>query len=78
MFSVFVFSLIPYCSSDAWTGNVSSHESGEKLSFHGSRIIDKVIEDLLPHGLYHAKHLLLAGSRYVNPCMCFLVCVPGG
>ncbi|KXJ23738.1 palmitoleoyl-protein carboxylesterase notum1a [Exaiptasia diaphana] len=54
--------LIPYCSSDAWTGNASRHETGEKFSFLGSRIIEKVIEDILPQGLYRAKHLLLAGS----------------
>ncbi|EDO46655.1 predicted protein, partial [Nematostella vectensis] len=54
--------LIPYCSSDAWSGNASRHETGEKFSFLGARILEKVIEDLLPRGLYNAKHLLLAGS----------------
>ncbi|KAK3698719.1 hypothetical protein QZH41_010755, partial [Actinostola sp. cb2023] len=54
--------LIPYCSSDAWSGNATSRETGERFSFLGSRIIEKVIEDLLAKGLYHAEHLLLAGS----------------
>ncbi|XP_028411834.1 palmitoleoyl-protein carboxylesterase NOTUM-like isoform X2 [Dendronephthya gigantea] len=54
--------LIPYCSSDAWSGNVSRQESGGKFSFMGYRIINEVIKELLPQGLLEAKHLLLAGS----------------
>lgn len=53
---------VPYCSSDAWSGNASSWETGERFSFLGTRILARVIEELLPLGLYHAKHLLLAGS----------------
>lgn len=53
---------VPYCSSDIWSGNASKHETGKSFSFLGTRIIDKVIELLLPQGLYRARHLLLAGS----------------
>lgn len=53
---------IPYCSSDVWSGNASKRETGGQFSFLGTRILARVIEELLPEGLYHAKHLLLAGS----------------
>ncbi|KAL9969046.1 hypothetical protein ACROYT_G021210 [Oculina patagonica] len=53
---------IPYCSSDAWSGNASRWETGERFSFLGTRILEKVIKELMFKGLYHAKHLLLAGS----------------
>lgn len=53
---------IPYCSSDAWSGNASRWETGERFSFLGTRILVRVIDELLQEGLYHAKHLLLAGS----------------
>lgn len=49
---------VPYCSSDAWSGNASRGE----FSFLGTRILDKVFDDLLLRGLYNAKHLLIAGS----------------
>lgn len=54
--------LVPYCSSDAWSGNVSRFESGGQFSFMGYRIINEVIQELLPQGLLEAKHLLMAGS----------------
>ena len=42
------------------------------FSFLGTRILDKVIDALLLEGLYHSKHLLLAGSRYKTlPCDAF-------
>lgn len=52
---------IPYCSSDAWSGNASI-ETGRRFSFLGTRILDRVIEELLSEGLSIARHLLLAGS----------------
>lgn len=54
--------LVPYCSSDAWSGNASREEARGNFSFLGTRILDKVIDALLLEGLYHSKHLLLAGS----------------
>ena len=54
--------LVPYCSSDAWSGNISRFESGGKFSFMGYRIINEVIQELLPQGLREAKRLLMAGS----------------
>ena len=39
------------------------HSVGE-FSFLGTRILDKVFDDLLLRGLYNSKHLLIAGSRY--------------
>lgn len=54
--------LVPYCSSDAWSGNVSRAESGGKFSFMGYRIIDEVVQELLLQGLVDAKQLLMAGS----------------
>ncbi|CAN7999438.1 unnamed protein product, partial [Ixodes hexagonus] len=53
--------LIPYCSSDAWSGSTSGKtEAG--YAFMGSLIVQEVILELLDRGLYEAKMLLLAGS----------------
>ena len=38
----------------------------ERFSFLGTRILEKVIEELMRKGLADAKRLLLAGSRSVN------------
>lgn len=38
----------------------------ERFSFLGTRILEKVIEELMSKGLYHAKRLLLAGSRSLH------------
>ena len=38
----------------------------ERFSFLGTRILEKVIEELMTKGLADAKRLLLAGSRSVN------------
>ncbi|XP_046847852.1 palmitoleoyl-protein carboxylesterase NOTUM-like isoform X2 [Xenia sp. Carnegie-2017] len=54
--------LVPYCSSDVWSGNISKSESGGKFSFMGYRIINEVIRELLMNGLMGAKQLILAGS----------------
>lgn len=53
---------VPYCSSDAWSGNASKWETGERFSFLGTRILEKVIEELMRKGLAEAKRLLLSGS----------------
>ncbi|CAH1799058.1 unnamed protein product [Owenia fusiformis] len=52
---------VPYCSSDSWSGNLKAEKKGD-FSFMGSLIVEEVIKDLLPHGLQHAKKLLLTGS----------------
>uniref|UniRef100_A0A1S4L0Y2 Uncharacterized protein n=2 Tax=Ixodes scapularis TaxID=6945 RepID=A0A1S4L0Y2_IXOSC len=53
--------LIPYCSSDAWSGSTNGKtEAG--YAFMGSLIVQEVILELLDRGLYEAKMLLLAGS----------------
>ncbi|RWS16397.1 protein notum-like protein [Dinothrombium tinctorium] len=52
---------VPYCSSDSWSGD-SMAKSPREFSFLGSRIVEHVILELLPRGLYDAKSLLLAGS----------------
>ncbi|PFX31169.1 palmitoleoyl-protein carboxylesterase notum1a-like isoform X1 [Stylophora pistillata] len=53
---------IPYCSSDAWIGNASASETGERFSFVGSRILERVFMELTSKGLDNAKRLLVAGS----------------
>lgn len=53
--------LIPYCSSDSWSGSRVASNPGD-FSFMGSQIIEQVMIDLLPHGLKDADFLLLAGS----------------
>ena len=46
--------------------NYNSYYFVERFSFLGTRILVRVIDELLQEGLYHAKHLLLAGSRYAS------------
>lgn len=53
--------LIPYCSSDSWSGDVTAQSPGE-FSFLGSRIVEQVMIELLPQGLMNADLLILAGS----------------
>lgn len=53
---------VPYCSSDAWIGNASANETGERFSFVGSRILERVFTELMSKGLEHAERVLLAGS----------------
>lgn len=53
--------LIPYCSSDSWTGNHRARNPGE-FSFLGSRIIEQVILELLPQGLHESDLMVLAGE----------------
>ncbi|XP_071955084.1 palmitoleoyl-protein carboxylesterase notum1-like isoform X2 [Antedon mediterranea] len=52
--------MIPYCSSDVWSGTKLTSETG--YSFMGSLIIKEVLRELLPLGLSGAKQLVLAGS----------------
>lgn len=53
--------ILPYCSSDFWSGDVAAKNPGD-FSFLGSRIVEQVIIELLQHGLQNAELLLLAGS----------------
>lgn len=53
--------LIPYCSSDSWSGSRPARNPGD-FSFMGTQIIEQVMIDLLPRGLKEADFLLLAGS----------------
>ncbi|XP_033120999.1 palmitoleoyl-protein carboxylesterase notum1-like isoform X2 [Anneissia japonica] len=52
--------MIPYCSSDVWSGTKFTSETG--YSFMGSLIIKEVLRELLTVGLLEAKQLVLAGS----------------
>ncbi|KAL1416344.1 hypothetical protein MTO96_028067 [Rhipicephalus appendiculatus] len=57
--------LVPYCSSDAWSGATSGKtETG--YAFMGSLILQSVVRELLDQGLYEGKLLLLAGSRIAD------------
>ena len=53
--------LLPYCSSDSWSGDRVAVNPGE-FSFMGSRILEQVLLELLPRGLQEAELLVLAGS----------------
>lgn len=53
--------LIPYCSSDSWSGNSYASNQGD-FSFLGAKILQQVITELMPVGLKDANLLLLAGS----------------
>lgn len=53
--------LIPYCSSDSWSGNRVAENPGD-FSFMGSKIVEQTLIELLPQGLKDADFLLLAGS----------------
>lgn len=52
---------IPYCSSDSWSGDSPAKAPGD-LAFLGTRIVEQVLLELLPKGLYDGRMLLLAGS----------------
>ncbi|XP_067115254.1 inactive palmitoleoyl-protein carboxylesterase notum1b [Osmerus mordax] len=53
--------LIPYCSSDVWSGATPKTDQSE-YAFMGSLIIREVVNKLLTKGLDKAKVLLLSGS----------------
>ncbi len=62
---LFIFSYVPYCSSDAWSGTYRATTDGD-FSFMGSLILEEVVKDLLNmHDLTKAKQVYLAGSRSV-------------
>lgn len=56
--------LVPYCSSDSWTGRKGVPDSRDGWRFMGSLIVRQVIADLIPLGLSHSQgsELLMAGS----------------
>lgn len=56
--------LVPYCSSDSWSGTKSIPDSRDGWRFMGSLIVRQVISDLIPLGLGNTQgsELLLAGS----------------
>lgn len=59
--------LVPYCSSDSWSGTKINPEVGG-WSFMGSLIVRQVIADLLPLGLGRSQggQLLLAGKSMME------------
>ncbi|ESO88928.1 hypothetical protein LOTGIDRAFT_106761 [Lottia gigantea] len=58
--------IIPYCSSDSWSGtrnsSSKSRDTVSEFSFMGSLILEEVIKELLKKGLRNAKKMLLVGS----------------
>ncbi|XP_065360615.1 palmitoleoyl-protein carboxylesterase NOTUM [Calliphora vicina] len=57
--------LVPYCSSDSWSGTKDTFESNEfNFRFMGALILKQVIADLIPMGLGRVPgaELLLVGS----------------
>ncbi|XP_055915415.1 palmitoleoyl-protein carboxylesterase NOTUM [Eupeodes corollae] len=56
--------LVPYCSSDSWSGTKARADDGDSWRFMGSLIIRQVIADLIPLGLGRGSvsELLLVGS----------------
>ena len=56
--------LVPYCSSDSWSGAKAQADTRDGWRFMGSLIIRQVIADLIPLGLGRTSgaELLLVGS----------------
>lgn len=54
--------LVPYCTSDIWSGTRRHGIAGSRFSFLGAKVVRQVILDLLPLGLNNATSLLLVGS----------------
>lgn len=57
--------LVPYCSSDSWSGRKVVPGSRDGWAFMGSLIVRQVFADLIPLGLNnggHSSELLMAGS----------------
>ncbi|GAB0098204.1 Palmitoleoyl-protein carboxylesterase NOTUM [Sergentomyia squamirostris] len=56
--------LVPYCSSDSWSGTKSIPDTRDGWRFMGSLIVRQIISDLIPLGLGNTQgaELLLAGS----------------
>ncbi|XP_043946489.1 carboxylesterase notum2-like [Protopterus annectens] len=53
--------VVPYCSSDVWSGTSAKSRQVE-YSFMGSLIIREVIKDLIPRGIKQSKVVMLAGT----------------
>ncbi|KAL8621896.1 hypothetical protein ACOMHN_046100 [Nucella lapillus] len=53
--------LIPYCSSDSWSGTKNKTRNGD-FAFMGSLIVEEVVKKLMKKGLRKAKKLILTGS----------------
>ncbi|XP_060696916.1 carboxylesterase notum2 [Hemiscyllium ocellatum] len=53
--------LVPYCSSDVWSG-IASKTRQVNYAFMGSLIVREVIKDLVPRGVKLAKVVMLAGT----------------
>jgi len=56
-------SLVPYCTSDSWSGTRAEPSGEAHFSFMGAVVVRQVVKDLLPLGLHNASLLLLTGSR---------------
>lgn len=56
--------LVPYCSSDSWSGTRDRTSADSPWSFMGALILKQVITDLIPYGLGRTEgaELLLVGS----------------
>ncbi|XP_069680957.1 palmitoleoyl-protein carboxylesterase NOTUM [Periplaneta americana] len=54
--------LVPYCTSDSWSGTRVQPTAETRFSFMGALVVRQVVQDLLPLGLGNASLLLLAGS----------------
>ncbi|MBN3303876.1 carboxylesterase notum2 [Amia ocellicauda] len=57
--------LIPYCSSDVWSGTSSKPAKGKEtaeFAFMGSLIVREVIKELVAKGIKQAKVVMLAGT----------------
>ncbi|XP_034253699.1 uncharacterized protein LOC117652715 [Thrips palmi] len=58
--------LVPYCSSDSWSGATppgpAPDPSSATFSFMGSLIVQEVVRDLAAMGLHNDSHILLAGT----------------
>ena len=56
--------LVPYCSSDSWSGTRPSVSNESEWRFMGALILQQVIADLIPYGLGRTEgaELLLVGS----------------
>ncbi|XP_059615288.1 palmitoleoyl-protein carboxylesterase NOTUM [Phlebotomus argentipes] len=56
--------LVPYCSSDSWSGTKTTPDTRDGWRFMGSLIVRQIISDLIPLGLGNTQgsELLLAGS----------------
>jgi len=66
VYCVWSCSLVPYCTSDSWSGTRAESNGEVPFRFMGAAVVHQVVEDLLLLGLRNASLLLLAGSRWVH------------